>query len=96
MSVIVPISSALPLKADVAAVSRESPSLTHNGHLPGRLAGLCLIRVRSDSDRKRELRVENSVRVKQAIGLAERSGGGDNDERGAIQTRTAGAGLWGA
>ncbi len=32
MSVIVPISSALPLKADVAAVGRESPLLTHNGH----------------------------------------------------------------
>jgi len=28
MSVIVPISSALPLKADVAAVGRESPKLT--------------------------------------------------------------------
>ncbi len=26
------ITSALPLKADVAAVGRESPKLTHNGH----------------------------------------------------------------
>ncbi len=33
MSVIVPISSALPLKADVAAVGRESPKLTHSRHL---------------------------------------------------------------
>ena len=32
MSVIVPISSALPLKADVAAVGRESPKLTRNRH----------------------------------------------------------------
>jgi hypothetical protein len=32
MSVIVPISSALPLKADVAAVGRESPKLTQLGH----------------------------------------------------------------
>ncbi len=32
MSVIVPNSSALPLKADVAAVGRESPKLTHSGH----------------------------------------------------------------
>ncbi len=31
MSVIVPISSALPLKADVAAGGRESPLLTHSG-----------------------------------------------------------------
>ncbi len=31
MSVIVPIASALPLKADVAAVGRESPKLTRNG-----------------------------------------------------------------
>ncbi len=31
MSVIVPISSALPLKADVAAVGCESPELTQNG-----------------------------------------------------------------
>jgi len=32
---IVPISSALPLKADVAAVGRESPKLTRLGHLAG-------------------------------------------------------------
>ncbi len=32
MSVIVPISSALPPKADVAAVGRESPKLTLSGH----------------------------------------------------------------
>ncbi len=32
MSVIVPISSALPLKADVAAVGRESPKLTQLRH----------------------------------------------------------------
>jgi len=32
LSVIVPISSALPLKADVAAVGRESPELTQLGH----------------------------------------------------------------
>ncbi len=32
MSVIVPIPSALPLKADVAAVGRESPLLTHKRH----------------------------------------------------------------
>ena len=30
MSVIVPISSALPLKPDVAAGGRESPKMTHN------------------------------------------------------------------
>jgi len=34
MSVIVPISSALPLKADVAAVGRESPKLTLRRHMP--------------------------------------------------------------
>ncbi len=32
MSVIVPISSALPLKADVAAVGPESPKLTQGCH----------------------------------------------------------------
>ena len=32
MSVIVLISSALPLKAGVAAVGREIPKLTHSGH----------------------------------------------------------------
>ncbi len=31
MSVIVPISSAVPLKADVTAVGRESPKLTYCG-----------------------------------------------------------------
>jgi len=35
MSVIVPISSALPLKADVAAEGRESPKLAHSGHKDG-------------------------------------------------------------
>jgi hypothetical protein len=34
MSVIVPIPSALPLKADVAAVGCESPKLTQSCHSP--------------------------------------------------------------
>jgi len=42
MSVIVPISSALPLKADVAAVGRESPVLTQLGHSRGFESNGCL------------------------------------------------------
>jgi hypothetical protein len=40
MSVIVPISSASPLKADVAAVGRESPMMTRYGHTLGAVTSL--------------------------------------------------------
>ncbi len=36
------ITSALPLNADVAAVGRESPKLTHNGHSRGFESNGCL------------------------------------------------------
>ncbi len=59
-----PNTPALPPTVDIRSFSADFGPAT-----------LCLIRVQSASDLESELRVENSVRVKQAVGLADRSGG---------------------